>query len=155
MPSPSNSSACQHLAEVFAHDIPLTTALAIAVHDWQDQRLQLFLPLTENRNHQESMFGGSLYCAGVLACWGWLHLRLRDAGINTTHIVVQAGQIDYPLPVFKDAAVICEAPNEAIWTRFFNMYQRHGKARISLSSRILTQDGQDGACFTGQFVLHS
>lgn len=155
MLSPSNSSACQHLAEVFAHDIPLTTALAIAVHDWQDQRLQLYLPLTENRNHQDSMFGGSLYCAGVLACWGWLHLRLRDVGINTTHIVVQAGQIDYPLPVLKDAAVICEAPDEAIWTRFFNMYQRHGKARISLTSRILTQDGQDGACFTGQFVLHS
>ncbi len=151
----SSRSACQHLAQVFASDIPLTTALAVEVRDWQNQRLQLYLPLTENRNHQDSMFGGSLYCAGVLACWGWLHLQLRDAGINTTHIVVQAGQIDYPLPVFKDAEVICDAPDEATWARFFKMYQRHGKARISLNSRILTEDGQDGACFTGQFVLHS
>ena len=151
----SSGTACQHLAHVLASDIPLTTALAVEVRDWQNQRLQLYLPLTENRNHQDSMFGGSLYCAGVLACWGWLHLRLRDAGIHTTHIVVQAGQIDYPLPVFKDAEVICDAPDEGTWARFFKMYQRHGKARISLNSRILTHDGQDGAVFTGQFVLHS
>lgn len=155
MPNAFNNTACQHLAQVFASDIPLTSAMAVSVREWQNQRLRLQLPLTENRNHQDSMFGGSLYCAGVLACWGWLHLRLRDAGINTTHIVVQTGQIDYPLPVFADADVICEAPDEATWNRFCKMYQRHGKARISLSSRILTHDGQDGACFTGQFVLHS
>ncbi len=155
MTSATHSTACQHLAQVFASDIPLTRAMAIQVCDWNNQRLQLQMPLTENSNHQHSMFGGSLYCAGVLACWGWLHLRLFDAGINTTHIVVQAGQIDYPLPVFADAQVICDAPDPAVWERFFKMYQRHGKARISLTSRILTEDGRDGACFTGQFVLHS
>lgn len=155
MTNPNSNSACAHLSEVFAQDIPLTAALAVQVCAWDGQSLHLQLPLAQNLNHQSSMFGGSLYCAGVLACWGWLHLRLRDAGINTTHIVVQAGQIDYPLPVLADAEVICAAPDEAVWDRFFKMYQRHGKARISLSSRILTHDGQDGACFTGQFVLHS
>jgi len=155
MPSTRSTMACQHLTRVFASDIPLTSAMAIEVCAWQNQRLQLQLPLPENRNHQESMFGGSLYCAAVLAGWGWLHLRLREDGINTTHIVVQAGQIDYPLPILADAIVICDAPDEVVWTRFIKMYQRHGKARISLSSRILTHDGQDGACFTGQFVLHS
>ena len=155
MPNTFSAAACQHLAQVFATDIPLTSAMAVEVHDWHNQRLQLLLPLTENRNHQNSMFGGSLYCAGVLACWGWLHLRLRDADIHTTHIVVQAGQIDYPLPVFASAEVICDAPDEATWKKFFKMYQRHGKARISLTSRILTADGADGAIFTGQFVLHS
>lgn len=155
MPHVSNLRACQHLAQVFASDIPLTTALAVEVRAWHKQRLQLHLPLTENRNHQDSMFGGSLYCAAVLACWGGLHLGLRDAGINTTDIVVQAGQIDYPLPVYADAEVICEAPDPALWARFLKTYQRHGKARIRLASRILTQDGQDGACFTGQFVLHN
>ncbi len=151
----NSASACTHLSEVFVRDIPLTAALAIKVCDWDKQRLLLQLPLNENLNHQASMFGGSLYCAAVLAGWGWLHLRLRDVGIDSTHIVVQAGQIDYPLPVLADAAVICDAPDEAVWNRFFSMYQRHGKARISLSSRVLTHDSQDGACFTGQFVLHS
>lgn len=155
MPNTINHTACQHLAQIFAKDIPLTSAMAIEVRDWHKQRLQLQMPLTENGNHQNSMFGGSLYCAGVLACWGWLHLRLREEDIHTTHIVIQAGQIDYPLPVFADAAVICDAPEAAVWTRFFKMYQRHGKARISLTSYILTHDGQVGACFTGQFVLHS
>ncbi|NLY12231.1 MAG: thioesterase [Gammaproteobacteria bacterium] len=154
MPNASNRNACEHLAQVFATDIPLTAALAVTVRDWHNQRLELQLPLHENRNHQDTMFGGSLYCAAVLACWGWLHLRLREAGIDSTHIVVQAGHIDYPLPVLENAAVVCEAPDASVWTRFIKMYQRHGKARISLTSRVLTHDGQDGACFTGQFVLH-
>lgn len=155
MPNITDLSACEHLSQVFTHDIPLTAAMAIEVRNWQQQRLELRLPLPENRNHQDSMFGGSLYCAAVLAGWGWLHLRLRDAGINTTHIVVQAGQMDYPLPVLADAKVICDAPDEAVWTRFYKMYQRHGKARISLTSYVLTHDGLVGASFTGQFVLHS
>ncbi len=67
MPSAPNSTACQHLAQVFANDIPLTSAMAVEVHAWHNQCLQLHVPLLENRNHQDSMFGGSLYCAGVLA----------------------------------------------------------------------------------------
>lgn len=155
MSSTSNTTACQHLAQIFASGIPLTSAMAIEVRDWQTQRLQLHLPLTANCNHHASMFGGSLYCAAVLAGWGWLHLRLRESGIDNTNIVIQAGEISYPLPIIADAAVVCDAPDETVWTRFLQMYKRHGKARISLNSRVLTEDGQDGACFTGQFVLHS
>lgn len=155
MPSTPSDTACQHLQQVFNDDIPLSEALAIEVRSWQNYCLQLQLPLAQNHNHHNTLFGGSLYCAAVLASWGWLHLRLREEGINTTDIVVQAGEIAYPLPVSADAAVICDAPDEAVWSRFLKMYQRHGKARIHLTSRILTHDGQAGAIFTGQFVLGS
>lgn len=155
MHSSPNVDACQHLQQVFARDIPLTAALAIEVRSWQNYCLHLHLPLADNHNHHQTMFGGSLYCAAVLASWGWLHLRLREVAINTTDIVVQAGEIDYPLPVAADALVVCDAPDERVWSRFIKMYQRHGKARIALTSRVLTDDGQDGAVFTGQFVLHN
>lgn len=38
-------------------------------------------------------FGGSLYCGAVLAGWGWLYLRLKEAEIDDGHIVIQRGQI--------------------------------------------------------------
>jgi thioesterase domain-containing protein len=74
--------------------------------------LRLHLPLDANVNHKSTMFGGSLYCGAVLAGWGWLHLRLREEGIEDGHIVIQEGQISYPLPVTGDANAICPAPEK-------------------------------------------
>ncbi len=145
----------QHLSQVFAQDIPLSQAMGVQVCSWHEQRLELSFPLTPNINHQASMFGGSMYCAAVLASWGWLHLRLREIGINTTHIVVQSGQIDYPRPITHESiTALCEAPEERLWQRFIATYNKHGKARLQLTSRVLTDTGEDGAVLTAQFVLH-
>jgi thioesterase domain-containing protein len=101
------------------------------------------------------MFGGSLYCGAVLAGWGWLHLRLREEGVEGGHIVIQEGQISYPLPVTMDATAICHAPSAAVWKKFLAMYGRYGRARLTLHSRIVNADSDDDAVtFTGQYVLH-
>jgi thioesterase domain-containing protein len=101
------------------------------------------------------MFGGSLYCGAVLAGWGWLHLRLKEEGITDGHIVIQEGQISYPLPVTGDATAICPAPDAVVWKRFLAMYQRYGRARLVLQTRIVNVGSEvDAVTFSGQYVLH-
>ncbi len=152
-PLPGNAAA--ELEQVLHHDIPLTREMGIRVIDWQNHRLRLRLPLAPNVNHKSTLFGGSLYCGAVLAGWGWLHLRLREAGIDDGHIVIQDGQISYPLPVREDAIAVCDAPDVAQWDRFITTYQRRGRARLELPTRIHAQDSDESAVkFTGQFVLH-
>lgn len=104
-----------YLESVLHHDIPLTRDMGLKVLDWHEQQLRLHLPLEANVNHKSTMFGGSLYCGAVLAGWGWLHLRLKEEGITDGHIVIQEGQISYPLPVTGDATAICPAPSTAVW----------------------------------------
>lgn len=100
------------------------------------------------------MFGGSLYCAAVLAGWGWLHLSLHEAGIvDDGHIVIQQGQIDYSEPVLGDAVALCAAPPAAEWERFLALYRRRGLARIGLHCRILG-GATEAVRFSGQYVLH-
>ncbi len=82
----------QYLQSVLHSDIPLTREMGLEVIDWQQHTLRLQLPLAANVNHKSTMFGGSLYCAAVLAGWGWLHLRLRALGIDDGHIVIQEGR---------------------------------------------------------------
>lgn len=150
MPSP-----VAQLAQVFARDIPLSQAMSIRVCQWSDRQLRLEFPLAPNTNHQASMFGGSLYCAAVLAAWGWLHLALREEGVDTTHIVVQTGEIRYLRPVYADpATVLCAAPDEQLWQDLLDTWHKHGKARLQLVSKVLTEQGEEGAVLTGQFVLH-
>ncbi len=143
------------LEQVLHQDIPLTRELGVKVLSWQEHQLRLHLPLAPNVNHKSTLFGGSLYCGAVLAGWGWLHLRLREAGISDGHIVIQDGQISYPLPVREDAVAICDAPDAAAWDRFITTYQRRGRARLTLPTRIFAQGSdQEAVRFIGQFVVH-
>ena len=145
----------RYLESVLHHNIPLTREMGLHVLDWHDRQLRLQLPLDPNINHKSTMFGGSLYCGAVLAGWGWLHLSLRDAGIEDGHIVIQEGHISYPLPVTQDAIVLCDAPTQAAWDKFLAMYTRHGRARLSLNTRVINAEGQaDAVKFNGLYVLH-
>ena len=145
----------RYLESILHHDIPLTREMGLTVLDWQDQQLRLQLPLAANVNHKSTMFGGSLYCGAVLAGWGWLHLRLREAGIEDGHIVIQEGQISYPLPVTGDAIALCDAPDATVWKKFLAMYQRYGRARLTLQTRIVNAGSDESAVtFSGQYVLH-
>ena len=145
----------RYLESVLHHDIPLTREMGLKVRDWQDARLELHLPLQANINDKSTMFGGSLYCGAVLAGWGWLHLQLREEGIEDGHIVIQEGQISYPLPVTRDATVVCQAPEDKVWKRFVATYKRYGRARLTLETWIVNEGSEDRAVtFTGQYVLH-
>ena len=145
----------RYLESVLHHDIPLTREMGLKVVSWQDRQLRLQLPLEANINHKSTMFGGSLYCGAVLAGWGWLHLSLREAGIDDGHIVIQEGHISYPLPVTQDAIALCDAPNEVAWSKFLAMYKRHGRARLTLDTRVINaQGGEDAVRCSGQYVLH-
>jgi len=145
----------RYLESILHHDIPLTRDMGLQVLDWQGQELRLHLPLEANVNHKSTMFGGSLYCGAVLAGWGWLHLRLKEQGIDDGHIVIQEGQISYPLPVTDDAVAICAAPDDKVWNKFLAMYQRYGRARLTLHTRVVNAgSAEDAVRFTGQYVLH-
>jgi thioesterase domain-containing protein len=145
-------SEIQALERLLHHDIPLTGDMGLRVRAWDNHCLRLHVPLAPNVNHKSTMFGGSLYCAAVLAGWGWLHLRLGEAGLSGGHIVIQQGQIDYPLPVAGDAMAVCENIDEALWQRFLKTYRRHGRARLQLQTQVL--DGERCAVtFSGQYVV--
>ena len=143
---------CQALERLLHHDIQLTRAMQLQVLSWQAHELRLRLPLAANSNHHHSMFGGSLYSAAVLAGWGWLHLRLQEAGIDGG-VVIKDAQISYLLPVTGDALACCSAPESATWDKFVATFERRGVARLHLNSQLLTANGEVAVRFNGQFVL--
>ncbi|MBA1188667.1 thioesterase [Pseudomonas entomophila] len=150
-----NRQTCHDLQALLHDDIPLTRQMGLEVLDWEAHTLRLGLPLAANVNHKNTMFGGSLYCGAVLAGWGWLHLRLREAGIEDGHIVIQEGQVSYPLPVTGAAVAVCEAPPADTWERFVKLYQRRGRARLVLDTVVLNEgDETPAVTFSGQYVLH-
>lgn len=151
----TSTLASRDLEGVLHNSIPLTRDLGMTVISWETRQLRLHLPLAQNINHQSTMFGGSLYCGAVLAGWGWLYLRLKEAEIHDGHIVIQEGQISYPMPVGGDGIATCDAPDEARWNRFVEIYKRRGRARLALQTRITSPESDEAAVkFLGHYVLH-
>lgn len=142
----------QSLNEVLADEIPLTGAMGLHVRAYDGRRLVLAAPLAPNVNHKSTAFGGSLYSCAVLAGWGMVYLKLREAGLEA-HIVIHESRIGFHHPVDADFEAVCEAPGETDWARLEAAFRRRGRARLELVSQILC-DGRPAVRFQGRYVIH-
>ncbi|MCS5563195.1 MAG: thioesterase domain-containing protein [Oleiphilaceae bacterium] len=139
-------------------EIPLSQALGIRLLSWDGHALLLSAPLAQNRNHQGTGFGGSVYSAAVTAAWGLAELALSDLGLRGA-VVVQSGNIDYVAPVDQDFYVICRLPGGEIPAKFRKSLARHGKGRLDLTAEVFCGEptpeplGRPVAVFQGRFVV--
>ncbi len=134
-----------------AEAIPLYRAMEATVADADTGSVALVAPLAPNTNHQSTAFGGSVASLATLACWGWLWVLLRDAGIDA-RLVVARSEIDYLKPVLTALNARCNAPASATTRVFLDGLARKGRARIELEAVVTDDAGVVCARFTGRFV---
>ncbi|HLZ23726.1 MAG TPA: thioesterase domain-containing protein [Ktedonobacterales bacterium] len=143
----------RELQEVLAHEIPITTAIGIAVAHYDGETLTLTAPLRQNRNHKSTAFAGSLNALVTLTGWGLIWLILKERDIPAT-IVIQESTSRYLSPVRDDFTAHCRKPSEARLAAFETTLRRRGKARLELHVQI--GDGATLAMdFTGRYVVHA
>jgi thioesterase domain-containing protein len=139
--------------------LPLGRAMGLEVSEYDGQSLSLSAPLELNDNDKGTAFGGSLYCAAVMAGWGYFYLRCLQYKLNegAPNIVISKSEIEYLAPV--DANTItatCSDSDPIIWDAFLSRYQERGKAKVELSATIKTNiNGVEKIAvkFTGTFAL--
>lgn len=136
----------QELQDFLYHEIPMAQALGVTILD----EATVMGPLSLNRNHMETAFGGSLSSLLILSCYAWLFQTLDKSG-HKVHVLIQTGHTDYLLPVKEDIKATTLPPSEADLKKFFEIFSRKGLARITLHSEVRTTQGI--ACsFKGDFV---
>ncbi len=139
------------LEETLKKDIPIAAEMGIQDLQIQDYKLTLKLPLSPNINHKQTMFGGSLYAAGALACYGLFLAGLRGQSILTNDIVISEGGMKYMAPVDRDAIIQAQWNSEAEMKKFFQSLKAKSKARVLMRAQVLLGD-QVCAEFSGHFV---
>jgi len=98
----------QDLEKLLKTTIPLSEHMGVHSFNLSAESLSLILPLYPNRNHKQTLFGGSLYSASALACYGLFLAGLRAAEISTDNIVISHGDMKYLAPVNDDALVVAK-----------------------------------------------
>lgn len=142
-----NSALHAYLADA----IPLYRAMEATVAGAGTGSVTLLAPLAPNTNHQSTAFGGSVASLATLACWGWLWVLLRDAGIDA-RLVVARSEIDYLKPVLTALNAKCDAPDAMVTRAFLDGLARKSRARIELEAVVTDDAGTVCARFVGRFV---
>lgn len=125
--------------------------MQIKIESLADDELALSLPLAPNKNHKGTLFGGSLYAASALACYGLFLSSLQNRNLFTQNIVLADGDIRYLAPAHKQARVVARWPDERDKQDFFSTLEKRAKARVAMKAEIFCED-QLVCKFSGRFV---
>jgi thioesterase domain-containing protein len=131
--------------------IPISDFMKIQINKLSEGELELKIPLPPNKNHKNTMFGGSIYSGCALASYGLFLAELSIAGFNTNNIVISDGNILYKKPITKDALIKACWPSATEKVRFFQQLQQKKKSRVNLTCTVFCEN-QLSAEFTGTFV---
>lgn len=129
----------EFLTNYIAEHIPLSQAMGFEVRAVSETGIELFVPLAPNINHRDSVFGGSISAAGIMAGWGLLHHNCRMHGLRPT-LVVQESTTKYLKPILSDFLVTVQPVETDAWRKFFRTLEARGKARLRLTSVIQIDD---------------
>lgn len=138
------------LRDFLYREIPLSKAMGIEVLRSDSNQTEISAPLSLNRNHLDTAFGGSLNSLLILSCYAWLFHKLESEG-QIVHVLIQAGHTDYLLPVNEDLKSICYGADKESYEKFLTTFNRKNIGRIKLTAEIITREGK-AATFSGEFV---
>ncbi|KZZ40985.1 hypothetical protein A3759_16220 [Thalassolituus sp. HI0120] len=150
-----NTDISQKLKDFFVEHLPITQFMGLEVESYDGEQLVLTAPLGPNINDKQTAFGGSLYNAAVMACWGFAYLKTQERGLVCNQVVA-GGDIKYIAPVTGKIRAVCRNPGDDVITRFIEHFDRKGRAKISLAAEITTNgeaDGDVAVSFSGQYAI--
>lgn len=123
------------LKQFFLDHLPITQFMGLEVESYDGDTLILTAPLEPNINDKQTAFGGSLYNAAVMACWGMIYLKTQEKNIKCNQVVAE-GSMKYIAPINGRIRAICHAPSEEALADFFEVFDLKGRAKITLDSAI-------------------
>jgi thioesterase domain-containing protein len=137
-----------YLENYLLEQIPITSAMGVKVSSASPSQVVIQASFLKNINHKKTVFGGSLHSIATLACWGLLHIKLLN---QNAQIVIAESKTDYLAPVNSDFKAESFEPDTKDWDHFIKIFQKRGKARISLHAKIF-QEGMLCVDYSGIFV---
>ena len=105
-------------------------------------------------NHRNSVFGGSISTALILAAWANVRDLLLSQGITNGIIVIQSEEIKFLQPVNRDFIARIQSVSEDKKHKFSAMLNKFGKSRIKIEAVLTHENEQETlAHFLGDFVV--
>ncbi len=113
--------------------------------------------LSQNLNHKQTAFGGSLYAGAVTAAYSLVLALLQQHQVTTEDIVIAQASIRYLRPIAEDyevRAIFVKAMDVASEKKWVRHLTDEGKNKIAVKTLICV-DGKKAVEFIGKFVVNA
>lgn len=137
------------LEQTLHNEVPITEQMGMRVEAHDGNELTLHADFEPNINIHGTAFGGSLYSICAVTCWGMLHLKFEEEGMNA-HTVLGQANIVYMQPVRGDIKARCRLPDDGSLEKFIRALRCGERSRIELKAEIFTDEGV-AVSYTGQY----
>ena len=140
------------LQEMIRQEIPLCDAMDLTVEVLTEKKITISAPMSANKNNHGSFFAGSIYSLSAITGWGLLtnyaHTNFAGSGV-----VVRKANAEYFHPIIdKKLTLSCEMPDPTIMEPFVERLNEKGRARLSLSIDIVS-DEKLAVRFSGAYTI--
>ncbi len=128
------------IQELIKSKIPITESLDFDLKSWNGDELVLHAPFLKNKNHHETVFGGSLAMSAIVSGYCMTFMALEDSlgkDWSDDHtLVIKDFSCKYLRPVSTDISTSSKAATGENVTDFSNCLLRKGKARLQVETFI-------------------
>jgi thioesterase domain-containing protein len=132
--------------------IPQTRNFGIKILKINESELIVQGSYAQNKNHLDIVFGGSIAAISITTAWSLLQHNIQQAGLKGK-LVIKQQEVKFLLPVHTDFECIATMPSADAWSQFVDNFHQHGRARMTLSARVVCQ-AKTTSVFEGVFVLY-
>jgi thioesterase domain-containing protein len=129
----------QFMREFMAEKVPVTKAMGIEVVDSSDKGATLKASIKANINDKGVAFGGSLFSVASLCSWAVVDRILKQYKLDA-NIFIHTSQSKFSAPVVSDFTVFCPTPDHKKLDEFLAVFNRKGRARLTLVATIYEGD---------------
>lgn len=133
-------------------NMPPVAAMQIRASGFEGDVLSLSAPLVANVNDKNCAFGGSMASLMTLAAWGWLMLRLREAGIEA-EVYVADSDIRYLAPLYDDLSGQARLREDQDWPAIMRCLAERKRARVAMLAEMRNDAGIPVATLDARFAL--
>ncbi|MBP8098795.1 MAG: YiiD C-terminal domain-containing protein [Arenimonas sp.] len=132
--------------------MPPVAAMQISARAFAGDVLTLGAPLAANVNDKNCAFGGSMASLMTLAGWGWLTLKLREAGIEA-EVYVADSDIRYLAPLYDDLNGQARLREDQDWPAILRCLAERKRARVAMFAEMRNDAGVPVATLEARFAL--
>jgi len=131
--------------------VPIAQSLGIKVIEVELDRVSTSTPIQPNKNHLNTVFGGSSSMVCILTAWSLFQNRMISNHLDG-RVMIRKQTVNYFKPITTD--FVCDAyfNDDLDWDAFLSTFDRMHKARLGITARIY-QGEQLAVEFEGLFVL--
>lgn len=130
--------------------IPATALLDIQLEQADLQAVRLRANFAKNRNHHNTLFGGSM--ALIATACGWLSAFVQTD--QNPQIVIKRSEIDYRSPATGDLIAVCQPLSAEQTEKCQKMLKRFGKGTLHIACQLISEN-KVVALWQGEFVVYA